>query len=51
MDENLEEEKKEELLTKMKNFKINEAKFEFTPEEIIMFYVQPSEFLKNKFKD
>lgn len=46
-----EEEKKEEFINKMSKFKKVEKKYEFTPEEIIMFYVQPSEFLKNKFKD
>ena len=26
-------------------------KLEFTPDEIIMYYVQPSEFLKKRFND
>ena len=36
---------------KMSRFKKMDEKFEFTPEEIIMFYVQPSDFLKKKFND
>jgi hypothetical protein len=35
----------------MPRFKQVNAKFEFSPEEILMFYVMPSEFLKKKFKD
>lgn len=53
---NQEEEKKQEENKegfKQKMSKLNKfyAKFEFSPEEIIMFYVQPGEFLKKKFND
>ncbi len=35
----------------MSNFKKLGVKLEYSLEEIIMFYVQPSEFLKKKFND
>ena len=35
----------------MLKFKKSDVNFEFSPEEIIKFYVQPSEFLKKKFND
>ena len=41
-----EEEKKEDLKLKFKKI---DVKLEFSPEEVIQFYVQPSEFLKTKF--
>jgi hypothetical protein len=31
--------------------KLQDKKFEFSPEEIIMFYVKPRDFLQKKFKD
>lgn len=44
-----EEEKKEDPNQKILKFKKIDVKLEFNPEEVIMFYVQPSEFLKTKF--
>ena len=41
-----EEEKKEDPKLKFKKI---DVKLEFSPEEVIQFYVQPSEFLKTKF--
>ena len=38
---NQEEEMKEESINKMSKFKKVDGNFEFTPEEIIMFYVNP----------
>ena len=38
-DENQEEEKNQQFMRKMPKFKELDQKFEFTPEEIIMFYV------------
>jgi hypothetical protein len=35
-------------MSKLKNV---DFEFEFTPEEIIMYYVKPGEFLKKKFND
>ena len=35
----------------MSRLKKVDAKLEFSPKEIIKFYVQPSEFLKKKFKE
>lgn len=35
----------------MLKFKKSEVKLEFSPDEIILFYVQPSDFLKTKFND
>ena len=46
-----EEEKKEDFNEKMSKFKKIDRKLEFSPEEIIRFYVQPSEFLKKKFNE
>ena len=46
-----EEEKKEGFNEKMSRFKKVDLKLEFTPDEIIRFYVQPSEFLKTKFNE
>jgi hypothetical protein len=46
-----EEEKKEDFNEKMSKFKKIDMKLEFSPDEIIRFYVQPSEFLKKKFNE
>ena len=46
-----EEEKKEGFNERMSRFKKLDLKLEFTPDEIIRFYVQPSEFLKSKFNE
>ena len=46
-----EEEKKEEIKEEISKFKKMNLKLEFTPDEIIMYYVQPSEFLKKRFND
>jgi hypothetical protein len=35
----------------MSKLKKVDFQFEFAPEEIIMFYAQPDEFLKKKFND
>jgi hypothetical protein len=35
----------------MPKFKRIDRKLEFSPEEIIMYYVNPEKFLKNKFKN
>ena len=50
-EEKKEEEKKEGFKEKMSKLNKMFAKFEFSPEEIIMFYVQPGDFLKKKFND
>jgi hypothetical protein len=39
------------LKGKISKFKKMQHKFEFSPEEIIMFYVKPRDFLQKKFKD
>ena len=49
--ENKEEEKKEVFTNKSSKFKNVHAKLKFTPEEIIMFYVQPSDIIKTRFND
>jgi hypothetical protein len=50
-EEKKEEEKKEDFNEKMSKFKKFNLKLDFKPEEIIKFYVQPSEFLKTKFNE
>ena len=35
----------------MLKFNNSDVKLEFSPDEVIKFYVQPSEFLKTKFND
>lgn len=49
--EKKEEDKEEVFNEKMSKFKKVDMKLEFSPEETIKFYVQPSEFLKTKFNE
>jgi hypothetical protein len=46
-----EEEKKEDFYEKIFKFKKIDRKLEFSPDEIIRFYVHPSEFLEKKFNE
>jgi len=50
-EEKKEEEKKEDFNDKMSRFKKFDLNLDFKPQEIIRFYVQPSEFLKTKFNE
>ena len=49
MKDEIEEEKNEESKEEISILKKLNSKLEFTPEEIIMYYVKPSEFLKKRF--